>query len=104
METNNQVQFIEITVWGEDWKTDTELTITDKKPVQYWLSLPKSIQTELLDRLALKLEETYPNSVFIDTGYEIRLPKDYEPVEPVREFDKRLTRLYDSNKNVSFDF
>lgn len=94
METNNQAQFIEITVWGEDWKTDTELTITDKKPVQYWLSLPKSIQTELLDRLALKLEETYPNSVFIDTGYEIKLPKDYEPVEQVREFDKRLKCLY----------
>ena len=104
METNNQVQFIEITVWGEDWKNDTELTITDKKPVQYWLSLPKSIQTELLDRLALKLEETYPDSVFIDTGYEIGLPEDYEQVEPVREFDKRLTRLYASNKNVSFAF
>ena len=93
METNNQVQFIEITVWGEDWKTDTELTITDKKPVQYWLSLPKSIQTELLDRLALKLEETYPDSVFIDTGYEIKLPEDYEPVEFDREFDKRLAPL-----------
>ena len=104
METNNQAHFIEITVWGEDWKTDTEVTITDKKPVQYWLSLPKSIQTELLVRLTLKLEKTYPNSVFIDTGYEIRLPKDYEPVEPVIEFDKRLARLYDSNKNVSFDF
>lgn len=92
-----QTQFIEIIVWGEDWITDTDLEISVKKPLQYWLSLPKSVQTEMLDRLTQQLEQTYPEASFIDTGFEFNLPKDYEPVEPVQEFDKRFSRLYSSS-------
>lgn len=90
----NQLQFIKIVVWGEDWITDTVLEIIEEKPIQYWVSLPKSIQTEMLDRLVQQLENDYPEATFIDSGYEVNLPSDYEPVEPVQEFDKRLKCLY----------
>lgn len=90
----NQLQFIKIVVWGEDWITDTVLEIIEEKPIQYWVSLPKSIQTEMLDRLVQQLENDYPEATFIDLGYEVNLPSDYEPVEPVQEFDKRLKCLY----------
>lgn len=90
----NQIQFIKIVVWGEDWITDTVLEIIEEKPIQYWVSLPKSIQTEMLDRLVQQLESDYPEATFIDSGYEVNLPSDYEPVEPVQEFDKRLKCLY----------
>ena len=90
----NQLQFIKIVVWGEDWITDTVLEITEEKPIQYWVSSPKSIQTEMLDKLVQQLENNYPEATFIDSGYEIILPTDYEPVEPIQEFDKRLKCLY----------
>lgn len=90
----NQIQFIKIVVWGEDWITDTVLEIIEEKPIQYWVSLPKSIQTEMLDRLVQQLENDYPEATFIDSGYEVIPPSDYEPVEPVQEFDKRLKCLY----------
>ena len=48
----------------------------------------------MLDKLVQQLENNYPEATFIDSGYEIILPTDYEPVEPIQEFDKRLKCLY----------
>lgn len=85
-----------IVVWGEDWNSDSDLEIQDTKPIIHWTAMSKEMQTTLLDMLFMKLNHTYPTASFIDTGLELRIPEDYEPIEPTQEFDKRLRKLYSS--------
>ena len=83
--------------FNHNWNSDTDLEIQDTKPIIHWTVMSKVMQTALLDMLFMKLNHTYPEANFIDSGLELRIPDDYEPIEPTQEFDKRLRRLYSSN-------
>lgn len=94
---------IQIITYGEDLFGECTVEISLVFHKEHLLSLPKDMQTDILDNMVNTLHKQYSDLGELDTYVRVYTSREFKPVEAKSEYDKRLTSLYKGEGNDLFD-